>query len=301
MNVLSILCGGLISVRIFSIRKFVQIYSFLFLASICTSSVGFADEKEEYLTRVTHRLTVEIEEVFYRFSDHVMRKYCSSQYEEMMDYVSTIYQDNLRISLSHLINRKEELMSGLLDECENKSRVIALEYRYNEVMSTQAAELIERIKNLLDYEDEHQSLTSRLILADQIVDVVLVQDFNEKKILEQLELNEDQSDSAVRLKYLQATTSTVTLDFDAMIALEQAAEAEAKKQEVKKTQKKNRCAVCSKKLGLMPFECPCHLEFCAEHRLPESHHCTFDHKTASRERLRQSMPVVVNDKVKNRI
>ena len=284
-----------------SIRKFVQIYGFLFLALICSSSLGFADEKEEYLNRVTHRLTVEIEEVFYHFSDHVMKKYCSSQYEEMMDYVSAIYQDHLRVTLSDLINRKEALMSGLLDECENKAQVIALEYRYNEVMSMQAADLIERVRNLLDYEDDEKSLHSRFALADQVVEVVLEQDFNEKKILEQLELREDQSDSAVRLKYLQASTSTVTLHYDALAALEQAAEAEAKKQEVKKTQKKNRCAVCSKKLGLMPFECPCHLEFCAEHRLPESHHCTFDHKAASRERLRQSMPVVVNDKVKNRI
>ena len=286
---------------VFNFCKGILFSFFLFSALVFSSLSVYADEKEEYLNSVTHRLTVAIEEVFYRFSDHVMRRYCPSEYERMMDYVSDVVQENMRITLSDLANHKEEAMSELLDLCEHKSQVIALEYQYNEVMSTRSADLLARVRHLLEVDSDDESLVSRMALADQIVDVVLQQDFNEKKILEQFQLDAGESDSAIRMKYLQASTSTVTLDYDALVVLERAAEAEAKKEEVKKTQKKGRCAVCHKKLGLIPFECPCHLEFCAEHRHPEAHHCTFDHKTIARERLRQSMPVVINDKVKDRI
>lgn len=44
--------------------------------------------------------------------------------------------------------------------------------------------------------------------------------------------------------------------------------------------KKNRCHFCNKKIPLMlrGMACHCGMEFCALHRLPEDHKCSFDHK-----------------------
>lgn len=57
---------------------------------------------------------------------------------------------------------------------------------------------------------------------------------------------------------------------------------------VKKKVQKNRqrCFVCRKKLGVtLGFECRCGYVFCGQHRLPDSHSCTFDHKQFHRNRL----------------
>ena len=279
--------------RFFSVLALVVSFSFIQKVS--------ADEKEEYLAGVTGRLTEAMEEVFYRFSDHVMRKYCPSQYETMMDYVSSVYHEDRRITLTELANRKEEAMAELLDECENKATVIGLEYQYNEFISLHSADVIARVRHLLDFEDEGMTLASKIALADQVVEAVLANDFNEKKILEQIEAGGYGADSAVKAKYLASSAATLSIDFEALMEMAQASEAAAKREEVKKTQKKGRCAMCNKKLGLMPFECPCHLGFCAEHRYPEMHHCTFDHKAAGKEILKKAMHVVIGDKIKDRL
>jgi predicted nucleic acid binding AN1-type Zn finger protein len=48
-----------------------------------------------------------------------------------------------------------------------------------------------------------------------------------------------------------------------------------------------RCNIdgCTKKLGIMPFICRCQKEFCAKHRMPETHECTFNYMTFGREEL----------------
>ena len=40
-----------------------------------------------------------------------------------------------------------------------------------------------------------------------------------------------------------------------------------------------RCDCCKKKLGIMVFDCKCELKLCINCRYPETHKCTFDHKT----------------------
>ena len=46
----------------------------------------------------------------------------------------------------------------------------------------------------------------------------------------------------------------------------------------KKKKKKNRCCHkdCNKKLGIVDWNCKCGLKFCAKHRFPCDHNCTFD-------------------------
>ncbi|KAK9837561.1 hypothetical protein WJX74_000239 [Apatococcus lobatus] len=58
-----------------------------------------------------------------------------------------------------------------------------------------------------------------------------------------------------------------------------------------------RCFVCNKKIGLTGFKCRCEYMFCAAHRYPEKHECSFDFKTLERQRLARNNPLVQADKV----
>ena len=62
----------------------------------------------------------------------------------------------------------------------------------------------------------------------------------------------------------------------------------------------NRCYVCTKKI-LPIFRCYCDGIFCKKHRYPEEHRCTFDHRSLEIERLKQMLPLIVKDKVPNKI
>ena len=47
--------------------------------------------------------------------------------------------------------------------------------------------------------------------------------------------------------------------------------------------------------------CYCDNYYCHKHRFPEYHNCTFDYKSKQRDELKKKMPVIVADKVPNRI
>ncbi|CAM0876768.1 unnamed protein product [Alopecurus aequalis] len=64
---------------------------------------------------------------------------------------------------------------------------------------------------------------------------------------------------------------------------------------------KNRCATCRKKVGLLGFRCRCEGTFCSVHRYSEKHDCGFDYKTAAREKIAKHNPLVVADKIADRI
>lgn len=59
----------------------------------------------------------------------------------------------------------------------------------------------------------------------------------------------------------------------------------------------NRCWCCNKKVGLLGFKCRCSYTFCASHRQPEEHTCTFDFKAMGRDLLEKNNPSVVAAKV----
>lgn len=67
--------------------------------------------------------------------------------------------------------------------------------------------------------------------------------------------------------------------------------------EEQRKQKKQRCPVCRKKLGMMVFTCKCEVRFCIEHSHPEAHECTYDHKTHGRNELKKTLIEVKPDKV----
>ena len=69
----------------------------------------------------------------------------------------------------------------------------------------------------------------------------------------------------------------------------------------KPKKKTNRCVVCKKKVGLLPFICECELMFCSTHRHPEDHSCTFDHRAKATTSLERNLVKVEGDRVQNRL
>ncbi|XP_014252428.1 AN1-type zinc finger protein 6 isoform X2 [Cimex lectularius] len=64
-----------------------------------------------------------------------------------------------------------------------------------------------------------------------------------------------------------------------------------------KSKKKNRCAVCRKKVGLTGFECRCGGLYCAVHRYSDKHKCTFNYRELGAQEIRRNNPVVVGEKI----
>lgn len=69
------------------------------------------------------------------------------------------------------------------------------------------------------------------------------------------------------------------------------------KDEKDKNKKKNRCAVCRKKVGLTGFECRCGGLYCAVHRYSDKHDCTFNYRELGAQEIRRNNPVVVGEKI----
>jgi hypothetical protein len=66
----------------------------------------------------------------------------------------------------------------------------------------------------------------------------------------------------------------------------------------RKKEKKNRCAVCRKKVGLTGVECRCGGLFCAVHRYSDRHSCTFDYRQMAAQEIRRNNPVIVIEKIR---
>ena len=62
--------------------------------------------------------------------------------------------------------------------------------------------------------------------------------------------------------------------------------------------KRNRCDVCSKRVGLTGFTCRCKRLFCSEHQYPDEHACEIDYKKLGRDQLKKANPVVVAEKIR---
>ncbi|CAK9154886.1 unnamed protein product [Ilex paraguariensis] len=59
----------------------------------------------------------------------------------------------------------------------------------------------------------------------------------------------------------------------------------------------NRCSGCRRKVGLTGFRCRCGELFCSEHRYSDRHDCSYDYKTAGRDRISRENPVVKAAKI----
>jgi predicted nucleic acid binding AN1-type Zn finger protein len=56
-------------------------------------------------------------------------------------------------------------------------------------------------------------------------------------------------------------------------------------------------AGCGRKLKLLDLDCRCGERFCMEHRMPETHECTFDFRAAADSVLGKQLIKVVGEKI----
>lgn len=61
--------------------------------------------------------------------------------------------------------------------------------------------------------------------------------------------------------------------------------------------KKNRCALCRKKVGLTGFDCRCGGLYCSAHRYSDKHDCKFDYRELGVQEIRRKNPVVTGQKI----
>jgi len=108
--------------------------------------------------------------------------------------------------------------------------------------------------------------------------------YNEKRKKEQQETPEETKEAESEVKPEEAEKP----------AEEEQAETEEQKD-------KTRCWLCSKKVGLLGFECRCGYTFCAKHRYAEDHDCQFDHKAKGREILAKNNPNITPQKIIDRV
>jgi predicted nucleic acid binding AN1-type Zn finger protein len=62
-----------------------------------------------------------------------------------------------------------------------------------------------------------------------------------------------------------------------------------------------RCPTCQRKLALSDMACRCGSRHCSQHRLPESHACSFDFKTHEKTLLEKTVVACVADKMETRV
>jgi len=65
----------------------------------------------------------------------------------------------------------------------------------------------------------------------------------------------------------------------------------------KKQADPTKCFNCNRKVGLLGFKCRCEYIFCSKHRYAEQHQCSFDYKTAHKDKLAIQNQQVVKPKL----
>ncbi|CAL0317049.1 unnamed protein product [Lupinus luteus] len=100
------------------------------------------------------------------------------------------------------------------------------------------------------------------------------------------------SSSSSSSQLLSTSPPTVVLIPSASISTATVTKGAASSGSVSAAVQPNRCASCSKRVGLTGFKCRCGVTFCGTHRYPEKHECSFDFKTVGREEIARANPVI---------
>ncbi len=269
-------------------QRLFLVFSFMLTLTLFSPLAQAGPEEDALLGRVTHELNERWEEVFYEFSDLALKKYCPTQYDQIQDTLLQIHQQNRRLSLSDLRSDRDLLLGGSLHRCADAQVVLDLEYAFNEYMALMTADVVGRMEKVLTNSALDLSFDYRQDLVGRLVSASLEQDYQAAKILTVLTAT-SKGESEIRMDYLAALPGTKVIDRPGA------------GEEIAQPAKKNRCGVCQKKLGLLPFACRCEGEFCSSHRLPEEHACTFDYHAAGKAQLSKSLPVVSGDKLPEKI
>ncbi|XP_060116023.1 AN1-type zinc finger protein 6 isoform X3 [Heteronotia binoei] len=129
-----------------------------------------------------------------------------------------------------------------------------------------------------------ESVTSSEVESTDLVD----------KTVPEREDVQDES-SRVRMK-----RHDMDLTLNAVASASDSAEPSSEEQDKsldKPKQKKSRCFMCRKKVGLTGFECRCGNIFCGVHRYSDVHSCSYNYKADAAEKIRKENPVVVGEKI----
>lgn len=100
------------------------------------------------------------------------------------------------------------------------------------------------------------------------------------------------SSNAKESNVVIATANIQTGPAESQLVSTQVAGASLRESNVRVTEAPNRCSSCRKRVGLTGFNCRCGNLFCAVHRYSDKHACPFDYRTAARDAIAKSNPVI---------
>ncbi|XP_066491957.1 AN1-type zinc finger protein 6 isoform X1 [Tiliqua scincoides] len=115
-----------------------------------------------------------------------------------------------------------------------------------------------------------------------------------------IENNIDDLDFADESTKVRTKSHDTDLTLNTVASASDSAEPSSEEQEKsldKPKQKKTRCFMCRKKVGLTGFECRCGNVFCGVHRYSDVHSCSYNYKADAAEKIRKENPVVVGEKI----
>lgn len=274
----------------------VFIFSWVWM-SIFAVEHSYCGEQEEALLRSSAlEIEVAVEDLFYSFSDFVLKKYCRSQYDELTTYLSDLYSGRTNFTLTELLNQKERFVIELLQECTEREAVIQLEYQFIEHMANRSADLNQRLRGLLENAELDQDFDQKEALLRQVIEVELQLNFKVDKVFDELVVKGTQSQiNAEHLADVKGVHSGAdAMETEILAELDQMAKARSQKKTL-------RCSApgCGKRLGVTPYHCKCGQDYCMRHRA--DHPCSFDYRAKQQKELEDKLPKVEADRVPNRI
>ena len=258
-----------------------RLFLFTFFISSCVSLIPgtswtpcLAGEKEDYLTAVMNRIMIKTESVYQDFSKLLQQSFTRADVRQQ--HYDTFVWD----------------------------------------INTKAQELYLNIEKLLDNEDlEDFGFHAKKDMAKSVIDGVFENDFNAEKFFRKI-VTHHEKNRAIDSQFLQKKASKQEGDTEITIKLNTLASQYQDSQSVSQTdetkrdsiKKKSRCSDCKKRLTstAAQYHCEtCESTFCKtfefQAHFVRSMKCAEERIKQNRDRLKGNNPVVIADKVKDRV
>jgi hypothetical protein len=163
-----------------------------------------ADEREDaFVTATEIRLNEEHERLYYRFSDIVLKKYCASRYDAILNAVYAAepdsteqYSDDSEIrtfNLSALLDSEDDKVSELVQECRDEltkgvnywDHLRIFSDRFENDMNLATSKIISKVEALMA--NEAATFEQREELAEQVIQTGIQASFVPEKLLSKFE------------------------------------------------------------------------------------------------------------------
>jgi hypothetical protein len=238
------------------------LFFFIFISGVI-SQVQADDLDYPYIRVLEQRITLAEEDLFQKVSQLIMEKYCPNEYQDILTkYYPHRQETDSHFTLPEIIETHNPRVRASFQACENYKKVVILSDGFNRNISELSATILKQGSSAVMNENPELSENEKNEFADLIVNARIESSFISDAVLRALEE-----------QLLQSSTQL----------------------------SKDRCHVCNTKLGLIPFECKCGGFFCKAHRYNDQHPCSFDFRAAGRREVAKKNPLVVRDKLENRI